>query len=125
MRFDWLLVKCASFFGQLNGTLTSSYTVLVRISNDLEQVGLRLARFLQEHEDTSEDDMNQAEAFSRLALVGNGSKKRNMLDCDLCNAFLFSFSLELCIHFPLSLDHFLLERNRDGMESKALNLAFA
>jgi hypothetical protein len=92
----------------------------------LEQVGLRLARFLQEHEDTSDDDMNQAEAFSRLALVGNGSKKRNMLDCDLCNAFLFNFFfLEWCIHFPLSLDHFLLERNPDGMESKALNLAFA
>jgi hypothetical protein len=91
MRFDWLLVKCASFFGQLNGTLTSSYTVLVRISNDLEQVGLRLARFVQEREDTSDDDMNQAEVFSRLALVGNGRKKRNMLDCDLCNAFLFIF----------------------------------
>lgn len=71
MRFDWLLVKCASFFGQL-------------------KAGLRFARVLQEYEDTSDDDMNQAEAF-QTGVTWEWKQETNMLDCDLCNAFLFSF----------------------------------
>jgi hypothetical protein len=58
------------------------------ISDDLEQAGLGFARFLQEYEDTSDDDMNQAEAFR---VTWEWKQETNMLDCDLCNAFFFQF----------------------------------